>query len=67
MSNVIGGSRYHYMEDKMLLTYPLTMDVGSKSSTKSMAMGSWNTKDGFKKASGYDHSEIPRFFRKTIQ
>jgi hypothetical protein len=52
------------MEDKMLLTYPLMMDVGSKNSTMSVAMGTWGTKAGFKKAAGYEHSEIPRFFRK---
>ena len=64
MSNLVGESRYHYMEDKMLLTYPLMMDVGSKNSTMSVAMGTWGTKAGFKKAGGYEHSEIPRFFRK---
>ena len=63
MASVIGGSRYHYAEDKMLLTYPLMMDVGSKNSTMSVNMGTWSTKAGFKKAGGYEHSEIPRFFR----
>ena len=57
--------RYHYMEDKMLLTYPLMMDVVSKNSTMSVTMGNWGTKAGFKKAGGYEHSEIPRFFRKS--
>ena len=54
------------MEDKMLLTYPLMMDVVSKDSTMSMTMGTWGTKAGFKKAGGYEHSEIPRFFRKSF-
>ena len=25
--------------------------------------GTWTQKDGFEKAAGYDHKEIPRFFR----
>ena len=54
------------MEDKMLLTYPLMMDVVSKDSTMSMTMGTWGTKAGFKKAGGYEPSEVPRFFRKSF-
>ena len=53
------------MEDKMLLTYPLMMDVVSKNATMSVTMGTWGTKAGFKKAGGYEHTEIPRFFRKS--
>ena len=50
----------------MLLTYPLMMDVVSKNSTMSVTMGTWGTKAGFKKAGGYELSEVPRFFRKSF-
>lgn len=63
MMSVVGNSRYHYAEDKSLLTYPLMMEVMSKNASSTTNMGTWSTKDGFKKASGYEHSEIPRFFR----
>jgi hypothetical protein len=61
--SVAGSSTYSLMTDKMLLTYPLEMDVVAKNSSYSMTMGTWMTDGGFKKASGYSHSEIPRFFR----
>lgn len=54
---------YSFMKEKKLLTYPLTMEVMSKNATSTMSMGSWSTMSGFKKADGYTHSEIPRFFR----
>ena len=63
MMKVVEDSKYHYNAEEMLLTYPLMMEVMSKNSTTSIDMGTWSTKAGFKKTSGYQHSEIPRFFR----
>ena len=56
-------SQFTLMKEKMLLTYPLEMEVMSRNATSTMKMGSWSTSAGFQKAEGYTHSEIPRFFR----
>merc|ERR1719433_1349976 len=63
MKNVLSSSQYILMEDKALVTYPLKMDVVSKNPTSMMDMGTWSTKMGFEKESGYSHATIPRFFR----
>ena len=48
------------MEDKMLITYPLEMEVMAKNSSSTMPIGTWSTKQGFVKAPGYAHKSIPR-------
>lgn len=63
LMQTLDSSPYTLMGDKMLLTYPVEMDVVAKNSSYSMTMGKWKTDGGFQKASGYEHSEIPRFFR----
>ena len=48
-------SSFSLMNDKMLLTYNLEMEVMSKNSSSSMKMGTWSTAKGFQKADGYTH------------
>ncbi len=63
MKRTVDSGSYTVMQDKYLLTYPLEMNVVAKNSSYSMNIGTWKTDGGFKKASGYEHSEIPRFFK----
>ena len=62
IKNVLSSSQYILMEDKALVTYPLKMDVVSKNATSMMDMGTWSTKMGFEKESGYSHATIPRCY-----
>jgi len=59
----VSSSRYKFVSEKSLLTFPITLDVFSKSKRKSMKMGSWTMTDEFTKDSTYVHTPIPRFFR----
>ena len=55
--------RYDFMPDKKLFTYPIAMDIKSRNSSLTTAMGTWGLVDGYKKAHNYDHKPIPRFFK----
>ena len=63
VKRTVDSGSYTVMQDKSLLTYPLEMKVEAKNSSFAMEIGTWKTDGGFKKASGYEHSEIPRFFK----
>ena len=59
----VSSSTYKYDAEKFLLTFPIVLDVNSKSKRKSVKMGTWTRSDEFTKDSTYVHTPIPRFFR----
>ena len=66
MKSVVGSSQYVMMEDKLLMTYPLEMEVMAKNASFTMDMGTWGTQTGFVKAAGYSHKTIPRWLDKLF-
>ena len=63
LSNTLVSSRLAFYESKSLLSYPVTMDIMAKNTSKTTTVGTWSMSDGFVKDNNYEHNSIPRYVK----